>query len=97
MGSRFSVALWNGGDPILKERLFGLANEQGNHGEDVKEYWWPLDGTPSHSHMRFLYRYPQAEFPYQQLRDENARRGRPFGRDGHRVSAQLSRPLCAFG
>ncbi|SDI87203.1 hypothetical protein SAMN05444157_0572 [Frankineae bacterium MT45] len=72
----FSVALWNGKDPILKERLFGLTNSEGNHGEDAKEYWWALDGTPSHSWMKWLYRYPQAEYPYQQLREENARRGR---------------------
>ncbi|HEY3717732.1 MAG TPA: hypothetical protein VGL39_24660 [Jatrophihabitantaceae bacterium] len=72
----FSVALWNGRDPILKERLYGLTNPQGNHGEDAKEYWWALDGTPTHSWMQWLYRYPQAEYPYQQLRDENARRGR---------------------
>lgn len=71
-----AVALWNRRDPILKERLFGLANEEGNHGEDVKEYWWAIDGTPSHSWMQWLYRYPQAEFPYQLLREENARRGR---------------------
>ncbi|HZE48114.1 MAG TPA: hypothetical protein VE074_01055, partial [Jatrophihabitantaceae bacterium] len=72
----FSIALWNGRDPILKERLYGLTNPQGNHGEDAKEYWWALDGTPTHSWMQWLYRYPQAEYPYQQLRDENARRGK---------------------
>jgi len=72
----FSIALWNGRDPVLKERLYGLTNEQGNHGEDAKEYWWALDGTPTHSWMQWLYRYPQAEYPYQQLRDENARRGK---------------------
>jgi hypothetical protein len=72
----FSVALWNGRDPILKERLYGLTNGQGNHGEDAKEYWWALDGTPTHSWMQWLYRYPQAEYPYQQLREENGRRGR---------------------
>ncbi|WP_222271918.1 MGH1-like glycoside hydrolase domain-containing protein [Modestobacter marinus] len=71
-----SVAMWNGKDPILKERLFGLTNEEGNHGEDAKEYWWHLDGTPTHSWMQWLYRYPQAEFPYQELREENARRSR---------------------
>ena len=71
-----SVALWNGRDPILKERLFGLTNAEGNHGEDAKEYWWALDGTPTHSWMRWLYRYPQAEYPYAQLREENARRTR---------------------
>ena len=72
----FGIALWNGRDPFLKERLFGLTNEEGNHGEDVKEHWWPLDSTPTHSFMRWLYRYPQAEFPYDQLRTENARRSR---------------------
>jgi hypothetical protein len=70
------VALWNGKDPVLKERLFGLTNGQGNHGEDAKEHWWALDGTPTHSWMQWLYRYPQAEFPYQQLKDENAARTR---------------------
>ncbi|NYE96096.1 hypothetical protein FHU41_002346 [Psychromicrobium silvestre] len=72
----FSVALWNGQDDRLKERLFGLTNEQGNHGEDVKEYWWPLDATPTHSWAQWLYRYPQAAYPYQDLRETNARRGR---------------------
>jgi len=71
-----SVALWNGKDPVLKERLFGLTNAEGNHGEDAKEYWWALDGTPTHSWMRWLYRYPQAEYPYARLREENARRTR---------------------
>ena len=72
----FSLALWNGRDPILKERLFGLSGTQGNHGEDVKEYYFYLDYTPTHSYMRMLYKYPQAEFPYQWLVEENARRGR---------------------
>jgi hypothetical protein len=72
----FGLALWNGQDPILKERLFGLTNEQGNHGEDVKEYYFFLDNTPTHSYMRWLYKYPQREFPYQQLIDENARRSK---------------------
>ena len=72
----FALGLWNGHDPILKERLFGLTNGEGNHGEDVKEYWWAVDGTPSHAWMQWMYRYPQAEFPYEQLRSENARRGR---------------------
>ncbi|HTS89860.1 MAG TPA: hypothetical protein VMG41_15305 [Gemmatimonadales bacterium] len=71
-----AFSLWNGHDPILKERLFGLTGNQGNHGEDVKEYYWFLDNVPSHSSMRFLYKYPQAAFPYQQLLDENRRRGR---------------------
>ncbi len=71
-----AVALWNGKDPILKERLFGLTNAEGNHGEDVKEYWWALDGTPTHSFMSWLYRYPQGEFPYARLRAENAARTR---------------------
>ncbi|MDQ1427204.1 MAG: hypothetical protein QOK39_680, partial [Acidimicrobiaceae bacterium] len=72
----FGLALWNGRDPFLKERLFGLNNAQGNHGEDAKDYWWTLDCTPTHSFMRWLYKYPQAEFPYQRLIDENHRRGR---------------------
>jgi hypothetical protein len=72
----FALALWNGRDPILKERLFGLTGNQGNHGEDVKECYFYLDSTPTHSYMRMLYKYPQAEFPYQRLIEENARRGR---------------------
>ena len=70
------LALWNGTDPILKERLFGLTNSEGNHGEDVKELYYYLDGTPTHSYMRMLYKYPQAPFPYTQLVEENRRRGR---------------------
>ncbi len=72
----FALALWNGHDLILKERLFGLTNPQGNHGEDVKEAYWYLDSTPTHSYMRMLYRYPQAAFPYRELITENARRSR---------------------
>ncbi len=71
----FAPAFWNGRDPILKERLFGLAGPEGNHGEDVKEYYFYVDATPSHSYLRFLYKYPQAEFPYEKLKVENARRG----------------------
>ena len=59
-----ALALWNGVDPILKERLFGLTNGEGNHGEDVKEYYFYLDGTPTHSYMKYLYKYPQAAYPY---------------------------------
>jgi hypothetical protein len=70
-----SLALWNESDPILKERLFGLTNAQGNHGEDVKEVYFYLDGTPTHSYMRMLYKYPQSAFPYQELIDVNAARG----------------------
>ncbi len=70
------LALWNGNDPILKERLFGLTSRQGNHGEDVKEYWWYLDATPSHTWNRWRYHYPQAEFPYAELLTENASRDR---------------------
>src|SRR5438445_10506735 len=70
------LALWNGRDPILKERLFGLTNAEGNHGEDVKELYHYLDGTPTHSYMRMLYKYPQAAFPYARLIEENRRRGR---------------------
>ena len=62
-----ALALWNGRDPILKERMFGLTGPQGNHGEDVKEYWWYLEGLPSHALLRWRYHYPQAAFPYEQL------------------------------
>ena len=72
----FALALWNGRDPILKERLFGLANNEGNHGEDVKEYYFYLDSTPTHSYMKYLYKYPQAAYPYSDLVDTNARRGK---------------------
>ncbi|HLX86118.1 MAG TPA: hypothetical protein VKR59_19615 [Terriglobales bacterium] len=72
----FAIALWNERDPFLKERLFGLTGNQGNHGEDVKEYYFYLDSTPTHSYMKYLYKYPQAEFPYQQLLDENRRRNK---------------------
>ncbi len=70
----FAVSFWNERDRILKERLFGLAGPEGNHGEDVKEYYFYLDNTPTHSYQKFLYKYPQSEFPYDQLRDENSRR-----------------------
>ena len=72
----FAVALWNGRDPILKERIFGLTGSEGNHGEDVKEYYFYLDSTPTHSYMKYLYKYPQAEFPYGRLVEENRRRGK---------------------
>lgn len=72
----FAIALWNGRDPILKERLFGLTGDDGNHGEDVKEYYYYLDSTPTHSYMKYLYKYPQAAFPYTRLVEENRRRGR---------------------
>src|SRR5580692_5589298 len=72
----FSVALWNGRDPILKERLFGLTGNEGNHGEDVKECYFHLDSTPTHSYMKYLYKYPHKAFPYDDLRQENRRRGR---------------------
>ncbi len=75
----FSVALWNGRDPILKERLFGLTGKEGNHGEDVKELYYYLDSTPTHSYMKMLYKYPQAEFPYARLVEENRRRGKAEG------------------
>ena len=71
-----ALALWNGKDPILKERLFGLTGPEGNHGEDVKEHYFYLDSTPTHSYMKALYKYPQAEFPYARLVDENRGRGR---------------------
>lgn len=72
----FSMAMWNGKDPILKERMFGLTGNEGNHGEDVKEYYYYLDSTPTHSHMKMLYKYPQQEFPYRQLVGENGHRGK---------------------
>ena len=72
----FAVALWNGRDPILKERLFGLNGEEGNHGEDVKEYYFYVDSTPTHSYMKYLYKYPQAEYPYKELVEENGRRSK---------------------
>ncbi len=71
-----SLALWNGKDPILKERMFGLTNHEGNHGEDVKELYYYLDSTPTHSYLKMLYKYPQQAYPYQQLIQENARRGK---------------------
>ena len=67
----FALALWNERDPILKERLFGLTNSEGNHGEDVKEYYFYLDSTPTHSYMKYLYKYPQREFPYRDLVETN--------------------------
>ena len=75
----FALALWNGRDAILKERLFGLTGTEGNHGEDVKEYYFYLDSTPTHSYMKYLYKYPQAAFPYAQLVAENRRRNRQHG------------------
>jgi hypothetical protein len=72
----FAVALWNGRDPILKERLFGLTNSEGNHGEDVKEYYFYIDSTPTHSYMKYLYKYPQREYPYRDLLETNGRRSR---------------------
>ena len=72
----FALALWNGKDPILKERLFGLRNGEGNHGEDVKELYYYLDNVPTHSYMEYLYKYPQQEFPYAKLREENSKRSK---------------------
>jgi len=72
----FALAFWNSRDPILKERLFGLTGNEGNHGEDVKEYYFYLDSTPTHSYMKALYKYPQRGFPYGKLVEENRRRNR---------------------
>src|SRR5882672_10714102 len=72
----FALALWNGKDPILKERLFGLSGPEGNHGEDCKELYYYLDSTPTHSYLKALYKYPQAEYPYARLVEENQARGR---------------------
>ncbi len=84
----FSLALWNGKDPILKERLFGLTNSEGNHGEDVKEYYFYLDSTPTHSYMKYLYKYPQAAYPYANLVDTN-KTSRP-----HRHGIRTARHRC---
>src|SRR3954470_6055829 len=72
----FAIALWNGRDPILKERMYGLSGHEGNHGEDVNDVYYYLDSTPTHSYMKFLYKYPQPEFPYAQLVEENRRRSK---------------------
>ena len=72
----FALSMWNGRDPMLKERIFGLTGSQGNHGEDVKEYYFYLDSTPTHSYMKYLYKYPQSEFPYAKLIEENGRRSK---------------------
>src|SRR6187549_816296 len=72
----FAIALWNGKDPILKERLFGLSNGEGNHGEDVKELYYYLDNIPTHYYMEYLYKYPQQKFPYEKLRAENRKRSK---------------------
>jgi len=84
----FALALWNGKDPFLKERIFGLTGNEGNHGEDAKEYYFYLDSTPTHSYLKYLYKYPQAAFPYRQLVDENRRRDKfdsefEIARHGH--------------
>ena len=84
-----ALAFWNGRDPFLKERIFGLTGPEGNHGEDAKEYWWYVDATPTASWLRWRYHYPQAEFPYARLREENARRGQ----GGPRVRARRHRRL----
>ena len=84
----FALALWNGKDPILKERLFGLTNSEGNHGEDVKEYYFYLDSTPTHSYMKYLYKYPQAAYPYDDLVETNRRRSR------RRVGVRAPRHGC---
>jgi hypothetical protein len=75
----FALAMWNGNDPILKERIFGLTGSEGNHGEDVKEYYYYLDSTPTHSYMKYLYKYPQQRYPYELLIEENRRRGKLSG------------------
>ena len=92
----FALSLWNGRDPFLKERLFGLTGPEGNHGEDVKEYWWYADATPTASWLSWIYHYPQAEFPYARLREENARRNRSEPRVRTRRYRDLRRrPLVA--
>src|SRR5438128_8531978 len=86
----FALALWNGRDPILKERLFGLTGPEGNHGEDVKELYYYLDSTPTHSYMKALYKYPQAEYPYAWLVEENRRRGKAAREFAHVDTAVLN-------
>ena len=93
----FSVALWNGRDPILKERLFGLTGNEGNHGEDVKECYYYLDSTPTHSYMKYLYKYPQAEFPYARLVSENHSRGKHEREFELRRGRFRRRPLLRCG
>ena len=85
----FALALWNGADPILKERMFGLTGNEGNHGEDVKEYYFYLDNVPSHAYMKYLYKYPQRAFPYADLVEEN----RPAHAPRPRVRAARHRHL----
>ena len=87
----FALALWNGKDPILKERLFGLTNSEGNHGEDVKEYYFYLDSTPTHSYMKYLYKYPQNAYPYSDLIETNRRRGRNDGNTNYSIPAYSTR------
>ena len=82
----FALALWNGRDPILKERMFGLSGNEGNHGEDAKEYWFYLDNTPTHSYMKMLYKYPQGEFPYQKLAGRKPAALGAGGRAGVRIA-----------
>ena len=94
----FALALWNERDPILKERLYGLTNSEGNHGEDVKEYYFYLDSTPTHSYMKYLYKYPQREFPYRDLIETNRSRSREGARGWPAVpgsSSGCSRPPAA--
>ena len=90
----FAVALWNGRDPILKERLFGLSNSEGNHGEDVKEYYFYLDSTPTHSYMKYLYKYPHAEYPYVQIIEANKARNK-HGQRLFRTYTSDSRPVLS--
>ena len=86
----FALGLWNGKDPILKERMFGLTNGEGNHGEDVKEYYFYLDSTPTHSYAKMLYKYPQAAFPY-----ERAGGGEPAPRRATSSSTSCWTPACS--
>ena len=86
----FALALWNGKDPILKERLFGLTNSEGNHGEDVKEYYFYLDSTPTHSYMKYLYKYPQAAYPVRR-----PRRDQPPAQPARARSTSCSTPACS--
>ena len=93
----FALALWNGNDPILKERMFGLTNSEGNHGEDVKEYYFYLDSTPTHSYMKYLYKYPQAAYPYEDLIKTNRQRSRHRRQSPDRLDGLHSKNYSGHG
>ncbi len=93
----FALALWNGIDPILKERLFGLTNSEGNHGEDVKEYYFYLHSTPPHSYMKYIYKYPQAAYPYEDLIKTNRQQSRHWRQSPDRLDGLHSKSYSGHG